>query len=111
MCITVGKVSFEDWPCRLGAGQRGLSPRRPVVGLWPLSTCCSCNVIVAKGAEKVSSPGFLERLWRLLNPLLGIKILSNPGKEVRLACQTRVSGDVEVVTHPPINWHGEKFWN
>ena len=24
---------------------------------------------------------------------------------------TIVRGDVDVETHPPINWHGEKFWN
>lgn len=110
--VTVDAAEGEDL-CTIARknGVQLYSGPHKVVNCMGLGTCCSCNVIVAKGAEKVSSPGFLERLWRLLNPLLGIKILSNPGKEVRLACQTRVSGDVEVVTHPPINWHGEKFWN
>ncbi len=72
--------------------------------------CCSCNVIIRNGSENVSGKGVLERLWKWLNPLLGLKMLSNPEKDVRLACCTRVRGDVEVETHPPINWHGDKFW-
>ena len=73
--------------------------------------CCSCNVVIATGKENVTKKGMRERLWKWLNPLLFLKIFSNPAKEVRLACQTRIKGDVEVETHPAINWHGEKFWN
>jgi ferredoxin len=29
---------------------------------------------------------------------------------LRLACQARVNGDVEVETQPEVNWHGERFW-
>jgi ferredoxin len=76
-----------------------------------LGLCCSCNVVIASGKENVSRKGWLEAAWKWLNPLLSLKILSNGTKEVRLACQTKVQGDVEVVTHPGINWHGEKFWN
>ncbi len=76
-----------------------------------MGTCCSCNVIIQSGEKNCSEKGVLERLWKWLNPLLGLKILSHADKEVRLACQTRVQGNVEVQTHPPINWHGEKFWN
>ena len=82
-----------------------------IVNCMGMGTCCSCNVIIAKGKENVTKKGILEMLWKWLNPLLGLKIFSNPEKEVRLACQTRVNGDCEVETHPPINWHGEKFWN
>ena len=81
-----------------------------VVNCMGFGHCCSCNVIVKSGTENCSSKGFLERMWKWLNPLLGLKILSNADKDVRLACQTKVHGDVEVETHPPINWHGEKFW-
>lgn len=82
-----------------------------VVNCMGMGTCCSCNVIVKSGAENCSKRGFMERLMAFLNPLLGLKVLSNEGKEVRLACQTKVHGNVEVETHPPINWHGEKFWS
>ena len=56
--------------------------------------CCSCNVVIAKGSDNLSKKGILERVWKWLNPLLGLKILSNPTKEIRLACQTKVRGDV-----------------
>ena len=31
-------------------------------------------------------------------------------KDLRLSCKTRVLGDIEVETHPQVNWHGERFW-
>lgn len=82
-----------------------------VVNCMGLGACCSCNVIVKEGSDNCSKKGIFERLNKWINPLLGLKLLSNPDKDVRLACQTQVQGDVEVETHPPINWHGEKFWN
>ena len=82
-----------------------------VVNCMGFGTCCSCNVIVQKGQENCTRKGLLESLWKWLNPLLSLKILSNEGKDVRLACQTKIHGDVEVQTHPPINWHGDKFFN
>jgi ferredoxin len=72
--------------------------------------CCSCSVVISKGQENVSPRSIFERLWKWLHPLLALKVVSNQGKDVRLACQTRVRGDIDVETHPPINWHGEKFW-
>jgi ferredoxin len=82
-----------------------------VLNCMGFGTCCSCNVVVKDGTENCSPKGIMERLNKWINPLLGLKLLSNPEKDVRLACQTKVHGDVEVETNPPINWHGEKFWN
>ena len=73
--------------------------------------CGSCNVIIRNGSKNCSQKGFLERMWKWVHPLLGIKILSNEGKDVRLVCQAKVHGDVDVETHPPINWHGNRFWS
>ncbi|MCH2212716.1 MAG: (2Fe-2S)-binding protein [Fuerstiella sp.] len=72
--------------------------------------CGSCNVIVKKGSDNCSRKGLLESLWKWAHPLLGLKVLSNEGKDVRLACQAKVHGDMEIETHPPVNWHGDKFW-
>jgi ferredoxin len=30
--------------------------------------------------------------------------------QMRLSCQTKVTGDIEVETRPPLNMSGEKFW-
>ena len=82
-----------------------------IVNCMGMGTCCSCKVMVSKGKENVSKAGLIERAWAWVRPLFSLAVLSNPGKEVRLACQTKVHGDIEVETHPSINWHGEKFWN
>ncbi|MEZ6129038.1 MAG: 2Fe-2S iron-sulfur cluster-binding protein [Planctomycetaceae bacterium] len=85
-----------------------------VVNCMGMGMCGSCNVAIRSGSDKCSPRTFREKFvakWLTPLPLLLIKILSNPGKDVRLGCQTMVHGDVEVETHPPINWHGEKFWN
>lgn len=110
--MTVDAVEGED--LRTIARKNGVqlySGPHKILNCMGMGTCCSCNVIIAKGQENISKKGMLEGLWKWLNPLLTLKVFSNPDKEVRLACQTKVKGDVEVETHPPINWHGEKFWN
>lgn len=81
------------------------------VNCMGFGTCCSCSVAITRGSENVSGRGLLERFWKLVRPIFGLKIICNPEKNVRLACCARVKGDVEVETHPPVNWHGEKFWN
>lgn len=110
--ITVEAKDGED--LRTIARKNGVqlySGPHKVVNCMGFGHCCSCNVIIQSGEKNCSQKGILERLWKWLNPLLGLKILSNSGKTVRLACQTKVFGNVDVETHPPINWHGEKFWN
>lgn len=75
--------------------------------------CGSCNVTIKKGSENCTGRTLRERFvakYLTPIPLFLLKILSNENKDVRLACQTKVHGDVEVETHPPINWHGDKFW-
>jgi len=76
--------------------------------------CGSCNVTIKNGSQNCSPRTFRERfIAKYLTPvpLFLLKLLSNEGKDVRLACQAKVNGDVDVETHPPINWHGEKFWS
>lgn len=87
-----------------------------ILNCMGMGMCCSCSVTIKEGSESCSKKGFLERAGKWLNwltplPLFGLKMLSNSDKDVRLACQTKIHGDVEVETHPPINWHGEKFWS
>lgn len=71
--------------------------------------CGSCVVNIVKGQENVSKQGFMERMRMLLGPLLFFMRLGRE-KNVRLACQTKVLGDIEVETQAQVNWHGEKFW-
>ena len=74
-----------------------------------LGQCASCAVHVKKGEENVSRMGLLEYLRLLLGPITGFARIGHE-KDLRLACKTRVNGDIEVETQPEMNWHGERFW-
>lgn len=81
-----------------------------VVNCRGFGQCGSCTVVVKSG--NVSRKGAWEKLRALLGPLLSLKLMSNEEKgDVRLACRTKVHGDVEIETQPGVNWHGEKFWS
>ena len=67
-----------------------------------LSQCGSCRVLLQNGTEKNVSPkGFMERL-RMVMSYFSI----GHGDELRLACQTRVMGDLDVLERPPDNFSG-----
>jgi ferredoxin len=68
--------------------------------------CGSCRVLITKGMEHTSRKGLLESA-RLAVSLAAI------GNEqtMRLACQTRVNGDITVETTPPLNLFGENFFS
>jgi ferredoxin len=66
---------------------------------------------IKKGQDNVSPPGIWEKIntANVLNPF-GFFAKIGHEDEMRLSCQTKVYGDVEVETTPEFNWHGEKFW-
>ena len=68
--------------------------------------CAGCRINVAKGMENLSPMGTIERLSLA-------KTMSYIGNEnrMRLACQTKVLGDVDVETRPPLNLFGENFFS
>ena len=63
--------------------------------------CAGCRVYLKSGDENVSDRTFIERL----RMALGYFAIGHEG-EVRLACQTRIQGDVSVETEPAVNWFG-----
>jgi ferredoxin len=74
-----------------------------------LRQCASCRVMIKKGQENVSPQGLIERLRLVMGPITQFARIGHE-KDLRLACATRVFGDIEVETHPAVNWHGERFW-
>jgi ferredoxin len=68
--------------------------------------CGSCRVLITKGMENTSRKGLLES-GRLAVSLAAI------GNEqtMRLACQTKVNGDITVQTRPQLNLFGENFFS
>jgi ferredoxin len=68
-------------------------------------SCAMCRVLVHQGMENASPKSWWERFR------LGISMVSIGFEDkMRLSCQTRVMGDLEVETQPPLNMSGEKFW-
>ena len=89
-----------------------------MVNCMGLGTCTTCRVLIKKGQENVSPPGWWEKLHDWV-PVPDAAFCGVPAHffarighegELRLACQTKVNGDIEVETQPGINWHGDKFW-
>jgi ferredoxin len=77
-----------------------------VVNCHGFGTCGTCSVLITKGMENTSRKGFLE------SARLGASLAYIGNEEtMRLACQTRVTGDITVVTKPPMNLYGENFFS
>lgn len=70
-----------------------------------LSQCGSCRVLITKGLENASSMGLVEKAR------LRFSMAAVGHDDMRLACQTRVEGDMDVVTKPPLNLYGENFFS
>ncbi len=68
--------------------------------------CGKCAVVVHSGSENLSPPTVIERARIALMPFLPI---GREGK-LRLACQTKVLGDVEVETKPGLQPVPNEFW-
>jgi ferredoxin len=77
-----------------------------VVNCHGLGQCGACRVLVTKGMENCSPKGFMEKTR------LGVSLAYIGNEEtMRLACQTRVNGDITVTTCPPMNLFGENFFS
>ncbi|RIK86981.1 MAG: ferredoxin [Planctomycetota bacterium] len=92
-----------------------------VINCHGFGQCGTCRVLITKGMENTSPMGTIEKLrFRCPVPtpvtpggLDPIPCLAYVGHEetMRLACQTKVFGDIEVETGPPIDLFGENFFS
>ncbi|RLS30979.1 MAG: (2Fe-2S)-binding protein [Planctomycetota bacterium] len=71
-----------------------------------MGSCGSCRVMITKGMENCSPKGLLESA-RLA---VSLAYIGNE-QSMRLACQTRVNGDITVTTCPSLNLYGENFFS
>ena len=83
-----------------------------VLNCHGLGHCGTCRVKITKGMENTSPMSISEKFTFKYNPL-GIGIFAYIGNEdtMRLACCTRVEGDMTVETKPPMNLTGENFFS
>ena len=58
--------------------------------------CAKCAVVVKNGHANCGPMGFREKLRLALSYLT----IGRPANEIRLACQTRVNGDIQIETMP-----------
>jgi len=83
--------------------------------------CGTCRVRIIKGMENTSPMGWVEWLrFKVpaptpltpggLDPLPCMAFVGNEDT-MRLACQTKVTGDIEVETGPELNLFGENFFS
>lgn len=70
------------------------------------SQCAACRVLITKGMENAGNMGLMEKA-RLK---FSFVYIGNEDK-MRLACQTQVNGDMDVVTQPPMDLYGENFFS
>jgi ferredoxin len=79
--------------------------------------CGTCAVLITRGMENTNSMTFMEKLrlkspvpLPVPDPLPGMAYLSHPDT-MRLACQVRVNGDIEVESGPAVDLFGENFFS
>ncbi len=85
-----------------------------VLNCHGLGHCGTCRVLIAKGMENTSPPSTMEKITRcVVNPINPIPYFAFIGNEetMRLACCTKVIGDIDVVTRPEFNIAGENFFS
>ena len=86
-----------------------------------LGQCGTCRVLITEGIENVSKMGLVEKLrFRVpvptpvtpggVDPLPCLAYIGHE-ENMRLACQTKVNGDIEVETGPELNLFGENFFS
>ena len=72
-----------------------------------LAHCGTCRVLITKGMENASPMGTWEKLQFKFNPPAMFAYIGNEDK-MRLACCTKVLGDMDGVTRPPLNLTGDR---
>ena len=82
-----------------------------VVNCRGFGHCGTCRVLVTKGMENTTPMSVMEKFTFKYNPLTPalFAFIGNEDK-MRLACCTQVTGDIDVVTRPPLNLTGDSFF-
>ena len=75
--------------------------------------CGTCRVRIVRGMEETSPPSALEKFkfkCPIPDPLPCMAYVGNEDT-MRLSCQTKVYGDIEVETGPELDLFGENFFS
>ena len=83
------------------------------VNCMGMGMCGTCRVLITAGKENTNAMTAVER-FKFKAPVPDpVPCLAYIGHEetMRLACKTRVFGDIEVVSGPEIDLFGENFFS
>ena len=76
--------------------------------------CGSCRVLITKGMENTSAMSLSEKVKfkyaPVPDPLPSMAFVGNE-ETMRLACCTKVNGDIEVDSSPELNLFGDNFFS
>ena len=82
-----------------------------------MGMCGTCRVLIKQGAENINPPTMREMIkfktpvpTPFPDPLPNFAYVQY-GEELRLACQVRVNGDIEVESGPELDLFGENFFS
>ena len=78
-----------------------------------LGVCGTCRVNITKGMENTNSMTAMEQAKKYVpipDPIPSLAFIGNEDT-MRLACKTKVHGDVEVETLPELDLYGENFFS
>jgi ferredoxin len=78
-----------------------------------LGMCGTCRVLITKGMENTNPMTIREKLKFNTpgpDPMVSMSFIGHE-KTMRLACMTRIDGDIEVETCPEVNLFGENFFS
>ncbi|HEX9793987.1 MAG TPA: 2Fe-2S iron-sulfur cluster-binding protein [Planctomycetota bacterium] len=86
----------------LKAGVQIYEGPHKVLNCHGLSQCGSCRVLLQNGTESAASAKGMMEKARMAVAFFNI----GHGNEMRLSCQTKVMGDLDVMERPPSNFSG-----
>lgn len=75
--------------------------------------CGTCRVNITKGMENTNAMTAQETLKKYVpvpDPLPSLAFIGNE-ETMRLACKTKVNGDIEVETRPELDLFGENYFS
>ena len=78
-----------------------------------IGQCGTCRVNILKGVENANKVTLLEKIKFKVpvpDPLPTLAYVGNE-ETMRLSCQTKVFGDMEIETGPELNLFGENFFS
>lgn len=83
----------------------------PIIGHCPgIGLCATCTVLITKGKENASPMGLREWVRFRIPDHAALHYIGHEDN-MRLSCQTKVMGDMEVETGPEFNLFGENFFS